>query len=340
MTPAPVTAVIVAYSGTPLESLLAAAASLRAQDMAPKQIICVDQTPDSRFGNALSTADPDVEVLLTGQNLGYVSASNLAASRATGDYLMFLNPDARADPDCLARLVEVAEAESRVAIVGAQIVFPDRSRVNAGDNPLHVSGISWAGRYGQAPELGPPREAMVVSGAAALVRRQAWEALGGFTEGFFMYYDDVDLAWRAWLGGWRVLFCPAALVEHDYTFTKGPMKWRCLERNRWWCVLAHYRAPTLLALAPLLLAVEAAIWRYAAREGWRSEKRAAWLALWRARRALLARRREIQAGRRIGDRAVLARMTPTVQTPLLDQPPEWLNQMLRLYHRLLLRGLR
>jgi GT2 family glycosyltransferase len=340
MSTAPVTAILVAYSGTPAEALLKAADSLRGQRLQPSQIVCVDQTPDASLGHALRASDPAVEVIATGENLGYVSAGNLAASRATGEYLMFLNPDAWADPDCLARLVEVCAASPTVGIVGAQVAFPGRLAVNAGDNPLHPTGISWAGRYGQPLEDGPPREAMVVSGAAVLVRRSTWEALGGFTEGFFMYYDDVDLAWRAWLGGWRVLFCPGAVVEHDYTFTKGTMKWRCLERNRWWCLLAHYRGSTLLVLAPLLIAVEAAIWRYAASEGWQAEKRAAWHSLWQDRRALLERRREIQAGRVVGDEAIVGRMTATVHTPLLGQPPAWVSQGLRLYRRLLLAAAR
>src|SRR6202000_1782339 len=102
------------------------------------------------------------------------------------------------------------------------------------------------------------------------------------TEGFFMYYDDVDLAWRARLLGWEVLFCPAANVVHDYEFTKGSYKWRWRERNRWWCLLAHLRVRTLILLAPLLLTVEIAICARAVREGWLPAKLQAYGALWGA----------------------------------------------------------
>jgi GT2 family glycosyltransferase len=153
-----------------------------------------------------------------------------------------------------------------------------------------------------------------------LVRRSAFEALGGYTEGFFMYYDDVDLAWRAQLAGWEVLFCPRARVRHDYEFMKGGYKWRYLERNRWWCLLAHLESRTLLALAPLLLAVEAAIWVRAAGEGWLGAKLGAYRSLWTDRRSLRARRREIQASRRIGDRPILERMRATVESPFLASP--------------------
>jgi GT2 family glycosyltransferase len=330
-----VSVVLVGYS-EPVELLCSAAESLRRQSLAPAQIVVVDQSGDGRFERAFAELDPAVEVIAVGENLGYPSACKRGAEKATGDYLLLLNPDARADPHCLEQLVQVCEAHPRVAIAGAQVVFPDRLRVNAGDNPLHVSGISWSGRYGETPESGPPREVAVVSGAALLVRRSAWEELGGYTERFFMYYDDVDLAWRAWLTGWRVMFCPSAVVEHDYEFRKGAAKWRCLERNRWWCVLAHYRASTLLVLAPVLLATELAVWRYAAGEGWLAEKRAAWRALWTDRGLLRRRRREIQANRVRGDRDVIQRMTFTVDTPLLGNSTRRVSLLLGGYRRIVL----
>jgi GT2 family glycosyltransferase len=153
-----------------------------------------------------------------------------------------------------------------------------------------------------------------------MVRRSAFEAIGGYTEGFFMYYDDVDLAWRARLQGWEVLFCPAATLTHDYEFTKGSYKWTYLERNRWWCLLSHLEGRTLLALAPLLLAVELAVLARAVREHWLRAKLAGYAVLWRDRRALVARRRAIQSSRRIGDSAILARMTASVDSPFLESP--------------------
>ena len=177
---------------------------------------------------------------------------------------------------------------------------------------------------------------MVVSGAALLVRRSAFEALGGYTEGFFMYYDDVDLAWRARLGGWEVLFCPRANVVHEYEFAKGGYKWRWLERNRWWCLLAHLEFRTLLALAPLLVTVEAVICARAAREGWLPAKLGAYRSLWADRRELRARRREIQASRRVGDRVIVKRMSATVASPFLASPAvRRADPALRAYGRVL-----
>jgi GT2 family glycosyltransferase len=153
-----------------------------------------------------------------------------------------------------------------------------------------------------------------------MVRRSAFAAVGGYTEGFFMYYDDVDLSWRMRLAGWEVLFCPRGRTTHDYEFEKGSYKWRYLERNRWWCVLAHLQARTLLLLLPLLVAVELAVWQRAAREGWRAAKRDSWRLIWRDRHALATRRREIQASRLHSDRVIVERMRGEVDSPFLSSP--------------------
>ena len=313
-----VTAVLVGYDGPP-DIILRAIASLQAQTLPPAQIICVDQSPDGRFRAALGN-DTAIEIVTPAENLGYPSACNLAATVATGDHILFFNPDAHADPGCLAELAAALAADETAAIAGAQVLLPGDERVNAGDNVLHLSGLSWAGRYGLPPETGSPRPAVVVSGAALLVRRTAFEAIGGYTEGFFMYYDDVDLAWRAQLRGWEVLFCPSATVVHEYEFHKGNYKWQFLERNRWWCLLAHLERRTLVLLAPLLLAVEVAIWSRARREGWASAKLASYRALWRDRRALRARRREIQGSRTVGDEVIVQRMRAAVDSPFLFSP--------------------
>ena len=290
----------------------AAVASLRAQTHPLREIVVVDNDPAATLGEIAGA-----RVLPQPANLGYTGGAN-AGARAAGaaDWLFFLNPDAVAAPDCVQRLLEAADA--RTAILGAQVLLPDGERVNAGDNPLHLTGLSWSGRFEQPREHGPARDTAVVSGAALMVRRDAWNQLGGLTERFFLYLDDVDLAWRARLLGWSVRFVPAATVRHDYAFDKGRQKWFYLERNRAWTILTLYGGRSLLALAPLLLATEAGILLAAARQGWLREKLRAWLAVARWLPALLRRRREIQRARTAPDSELLALHTASVSTPVLD----------------------
>ena len=263
---------------------------------------------------------PDTTIIRSGQNLGYPAACNVAAAAATERHLFFLNPDADAAVDCLERLVTEIEQDPRNACAGAQVLLPDGETTNAGDNPLHLSGLSWAGRWGQPREYGPARDTLVASGAAVLVRRDTFLSLGGFPDGFFMYYDDVDFGWRANMAGFCVRFVPMACVRHDYDFDKGGRKWCYLERNRYWSVACNYQLTTLILLAPLLLAVEGAVWALAVRRGFAREKARSWLSLLRSVPALRAWRHRVQASRLVADRDLIARMAANIDSPVLASP--------------------
>src|SRR5690349_20038674 len=213
MTPS-VSTVIVAWDDDPAR-LARTVATLREQ---VAEVIVVDNNPRTPAADALDAAASGARTLRPGRNLGYAAGANTGAGAAVGDWVLFLNPDAEPAPDLVSRLLEAVD--ERTAIVGAQVLLADGARVNAGDNPLHVCGMSWSGRYLEAPEDGPPRDVAVASGAALMVRRADFEALGRYQSAYFAYHDDVDLAWRARLAGRRVRFCPRATVRHDYTFEK------------------------------------------------------------------------------------------------------------------------
>jgi GT2 family glycosyltransferase len=328
---APVTAVVVTYREPELGR--PAIASLERQTTRPAELLVVANDPDAGgFESSLP-----LRVLHPGENLGYPNSCNVAAREATQPWLFFLNPDSEAAPDCLERLL--AAAGERTAIVGAQVLLPD-GRVNAGDNPVHVTGLSWSGRYREPAEHGPPRDAAAVSGAALITRTEAFRELGGHCPAFFLYVDDTDMAWRAYLAGWDVVFCPEATVAHDYEFDKGLAKWRHLEHNRLWMVLSNYSGRTLALLAPLLLAAEAGIALQARRDGWWRQKLEAWRDLARGGRELARWRGGVQSRRVIGDRAIVERMqgemhTPLVASPMLEHVNPWMERYRRAVLRLL-----
>ena len=150
-----------------------------------------------------------------------------------------------------------------------------------------------------------------------MVRREAWDAVGGFDPEYFMYGEDLDLSLRLRLAGWGVGIVPAAArVEHAYEFAKGAYKWFYLERNRWWTVLGAYPARLLALLAPALLALRARAAAVAARGGWLRAKLRAQAAVLRSLPWALRRRRRVQALRA---RRRRARSRPSL-TASLDSP--------------------
>jgi GT2 family glycosyltransferase len=309
-----VSAVVVSFSNP--SATRQSIRSLMEQAERPLEILVLDNHPEALTAAAMADwpEASHVRLVHSGENIGYAAACNRAASEARGDWLFFLNPDAQADPQCLTALL--AAADARAGVVGAQVLMPD-GRTNAGDNPMHLTGIAWAGRFGEPREHGPPRRVGAVSGAAMLTRASAYRELGGLCERFFMYYDDTDLCWRLRLAGWEVVFCPDAIVWHDYEFERGGRKWFLLERNRLWSVFSNYSLLSLWLLSPLLIGTEVVVAGFAIRQGWTLDLVRAWGSICSGLPALLRWRRGVQSGRRVPDRQIVELMSSRFETPLV-----------------------
>ena len=268
-------------------------------------------------------------------NAGFAAGANAGARAATGDLLVFLNPDAtpaagfvdairapRGDWSAWMGLV-TAEAAGRSTRAAASCTSP-------------------ASRGPGRPLARGSCEVAFLSGACLAVPRREWERVGGFAEAFFMYQEDVDLSLRLRLAGGTLGVEPAAVVDHDYAFAKGPEKWRLLERNRWATIVRCYPAPLLLALAPALAATEAALLVVAAAGGWLPQKLAATRETLRALARLLRERRAVQATRTVSAAEFAAWLTPDLDSPFLGRagrlaPLRW---GLRAYWRVVLAALR
>jgi GT2 family glycosyltransferase len=311
-----IAAVIVCYDEE-AEEIRAAVDSLLTQTRTPVEIMIVDNGPRGRLAASLDGYAPTVTAIASGRDGGYGRAVNIAAARVSAEYLLCLNPDARAPATCLEQLAEVADRDPRVAVVGAQVLLGDGETRNAGANPLHPTGISPSGGYGEPREYGNPRDVIVVSGACMLLRRSRFLEIGGFIEDFFLYYEDVNLGWRMFLAGQRVVYCPGATVVHNYEFGGRPQKWFWLERNRIFSVLENYELRTLCLLAPLLLAAELGILAVAASSGWLPEKLRAYGSLASARKSLMSSRHAVQASRRRSDAEVLGYVDDHLDSALL-----------------------
>lgn len=169
---------------------------------------------------------PHVRLLANQENVGFARANNQAAAASLGRYLLLLNSDAQLWPNALQALLDVAEANPRVGIVGAQLRNADGS-FQASHTPfpnlwqefLILSGIGRRlfGRW--YPSRGPDddrgaRPVDYVEGACLLVRREAFDVTGGLDENYFMYAEEVDWCYTLRQKGWQVWYQPAAKVMH------------------------------------------------------------------------------------------------------------------------------
>jgi N-acetylglucosaminyl-diphospho-decaprenol L-rhamnosyltransferase len=225
-TPAPVvSAIIVNFrqweNTVALTNQLDAADCMRAGQA---EVVLIDNDPDPHPLRRCVRGWAGVTLRCFNRNRGFARAVNEGCRRARGQWLLLLNPDVRVPEEFLDRVVESAErlvdADPTVGIVGFQLRHEDGSRQGS-TGPFPTLANVLAGlirpraRRRCQPVRGPRRQpAPWVTGCCLLVRRECWEALGGFDEDFFLYYEDVDLCRRARAAGWSVWYEPAVRVTH------------------------------------------------------------------------------------------------------------------------------
>jgi GT2 family glycosyltransferase len=293
--------------------------ALRAQLEPGDEVVVVDNASADGTPAAVRAADPEAVVVQTGANLGFAGGCHAGARASGAPLLVFLNPDAVPAPGCVAALRACALERPGWGAWQALVTLADGEHVNTAGNLVHFLGFGWAGGMGLpvADLDGSPREVGFASGAAMAVRREAWDAAGGFDERYFMYGEDLDLSLRLRLAGWGVGAVPAARVAHDYAFVKGDYKWFYLERNRWWTLTGDYPASLLALLAPALLAFELALLLAAWQGGWLRAKLRAQAAVVALLPAMLRRRRAVQETAVIAPSAFAAHLTPSLDSPFL-----------------------
>lgn len=151
------------------------------------------------------------ELLTPGANVGFGGGTNLGAAHALAagaQVLVFLNPDAWTDPAGLAALVAAVRSRERV-LVAPRIHRPDGSVYSRGLTYLHRADGTMSGRRTSADDV------PWLSGACLAVGAELWSELGGFDEAYFLYWEDVDLSWRALQLGARLEVVDNAHVVHD-----------------------------------------------------------------------------------------------------------------------------
>jgi GT2 family glycosyltransferase len=273
-----------------------------------------------------------VRVLRPRRNLGFAGGCNLGARHATGTALVFLNPDTVVAPGAIAALVARLE-DHAVGITTARLRLLDRPELlNSAGNVLHVTGLAWAGRYGEpAEQVTREEEVPYPTGAAMAVRAKLFWELGGFTEELFMYQEDLELAWRARLRGLRIVLVSQADVYHEYEFGRNPTKHYLLERNRLVFVLSAYSGRLLILLGPVLVSTELAMLGLALKDRWARDKLAGWG--WCVRRAGWLRR--------VSDRELAPYLTSLVDPAMIAVPGlvRVMNPLLERYWSLVRRAL-
>jgi N-acetylglucosaminyl-diphospho-decaprenol L-rhamnosyltransferase len=221
-------AAIVVYFRTPAP-LRRCLDGLQAQSTPPGEIIVIDNSSAIDSLNERPAPGADWRWVRADHNLGFGAACNLGAQLAQGDYLLFLNADLVLSADACEHLSTVAESDPGIGVVGPRIYGVDgKIELSARTFPTLLTGVlgrssrltKALARINRTPSsvsgaLGSGGPVDWVSGACMLIRREAFEQVGGFDEGYWMYWEDADICRRLKDRGWSTMLCAEAQAHHD-----------------------------------------------------------------------------------------------------------------------------
>ncbi|NBX49486.1 glycosyltransferase family 2 protein [bacterium] len=292
---------------------------------------------------------PRVILLPQEKNLGFSRGNNAGIRWALEhgyDYVYLLNNDALPEPGFLEPLVDAIEKDKSIGCAQSLItLYPRTDLLNTNGNAYHFLGFGYSNGYltSRDQRMDPLFPINYASGAGALLRSDLLENHGLWDEDFWMYHEDLEYSLRLKMHGYSVVCVRDSVIGHKYEFSRSITKFQFMERNRYATLLMFYKLPTLLLLLPALLGVELAMLFFAWKGGWFEQKMLAyqaWLhkdfwSIW------LAKRKSIQATRKISDRTLLKESTvgeilfqeASASSPIVRYVA---NPVLSLYRRVLI----
>ena len=273
--PAERVAAVIVHFRTPDETERTAVAV--AADAPGAEIVVVDNASGDGIARRLAERVPSARVLEEHVNRGYGSACNRGARETRRPLLLFLNSDAYVRPGGVEALVRALDADERAAAAGPRLLETDGSlqpSIRRLPSPWRIfcesSGIAslagghepFAGHTKTRADHGRAQAVEALMGAALMARRTAFEAVGGFDEGFFLYAEETDLMARWRRAGWRLLYVPQAEVVHEGGRSGGDRLFGHLHESLARYVSKHHGASAGTVARAVLAA--GAVVRYAA----------------------------------------------------------------------------
>jgi GT2 family glycosyltransferase len=234
-----VCAVVLSFNG--IELTRQCLHSLEAQDYPDLTLVVVDNASTDQTVDILRGEFPDIQIIETGQNIGYVGGNNIgiqAGLDQNADCIFLVNNDTRLDSSCVRALVECLEADPRIGVVGPMVYTWDNWKVISSAGGM----IDW--RKADSENVGadeedtgqyPSRTVDFINGCGIMVRRDAIEQVGMLDPLFFMYWEETDWCQRFFKAGWRIYFEQAARMQHKapiYSEDLGPTTLYYTLRNR------------------------------------------------------------------------------------------------------------
>lgn len=213
-----------------------------------------------KLAKELFGSDSRLRIICNNKNLGFTGGNNVGAIAAKGKYIIFLNNDTEVDPYWLKELMSVFELDHTIGACQCKLLFMDgRMQIDSTGGFINCLGLCEErgkmerdeGQYDQIDEI------FHAKGAAIAIKKSVLDEIGFFDQSFFINYEDVDLCWRIWLRGYRVVFCPKSIVYHKSGFvTKKQKHMFHSAKNCIRMLMKNYSKMNLLRYLPILIFLE------------------------------------------------------------------------------------
>jgi len=202
-----VSVIIVNYNGK--EYLEKCLESLMKINYKNYEVIIVDNNSTDQSIEFVKNTYPSIIIIKLEKNYGFAEPNNIGAKNAKGDFLIFLNNDTEVSPNFVEKMVNVLNQDPKIAICQSLLLKPNQEIDSSGD---YVDELGRA--YSSRKKLTEVKEILSARGASMMVRKDSFWDLEGFDKKFFASFEDVDLCWRAWLWGYKVVLVPDSIVYH------------------------------------------------------------------------------------------------------------------------------
>ena len=245
-----ISVIIVNYNAG--EHLRPCVESLLSQTLNDFECILIDNGSTDGSLQSLPDLDSRFTIIEAGENLGFAVANNRATQQASSDWIALLNPDAFARPDWLENGLKARNILPKTAMIGStQYLALEPDKFDGLGDEYHAFGIAWRAGFGKPVSQITTREAFGPCGAGAFYDRSVFLALGGFDESFFCYHEDVDLAFRMRLAGYRCVQSADTIIDHVSSAISGRASEFAVyhgTRNRIWTFFNNMPLPLCLLL--------------------------------------------------------------------------------------------
>lgn len=204
-----------------LETCLTA---LRNQTYTPIEVIIVDNASEDGSQAYIREHFPEMRLIELPENRGFTGACNTGMEAAKGDIIALLNNDTEVDPNWASAIVDAFQRHADVGLVASKmLLFNKRDHIHTAGDGFTTDGQAFNRGVWQKDEGQYNTEEFIFGacGGSSAYRREVLDEVGLLDDDFFFLLEDVDLAWRAQLRGWRTLYTPKAIVYHHLSATGG-----------------------------------------------------------------------------------------------------------------------